>query len=117
MKRRVERLSDLLKTEISTILFQKMRDPRLSMCNLTDVVLSKDYRHARIYVSSIGPSQHREECVEALNAASGFIRRELGRLNLRYIPSLTFYSDSGAEYSQHIEELLKAVKKEESEES
>jgi ribosome-binding factor A len=114
MKRRVERLSDLLKTEISSILFQKMKDPRLSMCSLTDVVLSKDYRHARIYVSAIGTSKNKEDCVEALNAASGFIRRELGKLNLRYIPSLTFYSDTGAEYSQHIEELLRAVKKEES---
>jgi ribosome-binding factor A len=113
MKRRVERLSDLLKTEISSILFQKMRDPRLSLCSLTDVVLSKDYRHARIYISSIGNSQNREDCVEALNAASGYIRRELGRLNLRHIPSLTFYSDTGAEQSQHIEELLRAVKKQE----
>lgn len=89
----------------------------MAMCSLTDVVLSKDYRHARIYVSALGTSQHKDDCVDALNAASGFIRRELGKLNLRYIPSLTFYSDTGAEYSQHIEELLRSVKKEESEES
>lgn len=114
MKRRAERLSDLVKQEISLILFQKMKDPRLKMCSITDVVLSKDYRHARIFVSAIGTPQHRDECVDALNAAVGFIRHELRRLDLRYIPSLTFVSDTGAEYSQHIEELLKSVKKEDS---
>jgi len=113
-KRRAERLSDLLKEEISLILFQKMQDPRLALCNITDVVLSADYRHARIYVSVIGTAQHKEECLKALHAAEGFFRHQLGKLNLRHIPTLTFYFDSGAEYSQHIEELLREVKKDES---
>lgn len=114
-KRRVERLSDLLKQEISTILFSKMKDPRLQLCSITEVSLSGDYRHGRVYVSVIGSSQHREECLLALNAASGFIRHELRRLDLRHIPSLTFVADTGAEYSQHIEELIRSVKKEEPE--
>jgi len=114
--RRVERLADLLKEEISQILFHRMRDPRLSLCNVSSIVLSSDYRHAKVYISVIGTVQHRDDCLRALNSASGFVRRELGKLNLRYVPSLTFYYDTGAEYSQHIDELLKAVKKEEPEE-
>jgi ribosome-binding factor A len=51
-----------------------------------------------------------------LNSASGFIRHELGRVHLKHVPQLVFYHDSGAEYSQHIEELLKSVKREDSEE-
>ncbi len=113
-QRRVERLSDLLKQELSEILFHRMRDPRLSLCSITNIVLSSDYRHARVYVSVIGTPRHREDCLQALNAASGFFRRELGKLNLRHVPSLTFYYDTGAEYSQHIDELLKSVKKDES---
>jgi ribosome-binding factor A len=114
VNRRVERLSDLLKQEISSILFSKMKDPRLSLCSVTDVVLSKDYRHAKVYISVIGEPQHREECLKALQSASGFIRHELGRVHLKHVPELAFYHDTGAEYSQHIEELLRSVKKDES---
>lgn len=113
-KRRIERLSDLLKEELSMILFHKIQDPRLRLCNITDVVLSTDYHHARVYVSVIGTADHKEECLKALHAAEGFFRHQLGKLNLRHIPALAFYFDSGAEYSQHIEELLKEVKKDES---
>jgi ribosome-binding factor A len=116
VNRRVERLADLLKQEISSILFHKMKDPRLSLCTITDVVLSRDYRHAKVYVSVLGEPQHREDCINALNSASGFIRHELGRVHLKHVPQLVFYHDAGAEYSQHIEELLKSVKREDSEE-
>jgi ribosome-binding factor A len=111
--RRTQRLSDLLKEELSSVLRYRMQDPRLSMCSITEVVLSSDYRHARVYVSVIGPAKRREECLAALDAASGFIRKELRRLDLKFIPSLVFFPDTGAEYSQHIEELLKSVKKDE----
>ncbi len=114
-RRRQQRLSDLLREELSSILFQKMQDPRLSLCSITDVLLSPDYRHARVYISVVGTPEHREECLKALTAAEGYFRRELGKLNLRHIPSLNFHSDTAAEYSQHIEELLRSVKKEESE--
>lgn len=116
VNRRVERLSDLLKQEISSILFNKMKDPRLSLCSVTDVVLSRDYRHAKIYVSVLSAPHQREECLKALNSASGFIRHELGKVHLKHVPELVFYHDAGAEYSQHIEELLKSVKREDSEE-
>jgi ribosome-binding factor A len=115
-KRRVERLSDLLKKEISQILFQKMHDPRMSLCSITDVSLSNDYRHARVYVSVIGDAKQKEEALKALNGAEGFFRHELGRLKLKYVPSLTFYFDTGAQYLQHIEELLRTVRKETPEE-
>ena len=116
-RRRQERLADLLQHELSTVLFQKMKDPRLSLCNITGVSLSPDYRHARVYVSVIGSPAHKEDCLKALNSAEGFFRHELRKLDLRYIPSLQFHSDSGAEYSQHIEELLRSVKKDEEPES
>ncbi len=114
-KRRTERLSDLLKHEISSIMLLKVHDPRLATgkCSITEVIMSSDYRHARVLVSVIGTETEREDSVHALNAASGFIRHELRKLDLKYIPTLTFVPDTGAEYSQHIEELLKTVKKDE----
>ena len=112
-KRRTQRLEDLVKEELSSVLMYRMHDPRLSLCSITEVALSSDYRHARVYVSVIGPPKHKEECLLALNSASGHIRKELRKLDLKYIPSLTFYQDTGAEYSQHIEELLRSVRKDE----
>lgn len=114
-RRRKERLTDLLKQEISSVLFLKMQDPRLALCSITDLTLSSDFRHARVYVGVIGTPKHRDECLQALNAAGGFIRRELGKLDLKYIPTLNFYLDPAAEYSQHIDELLKVAKKDDPE--
>jgi ribosome-binding factor A len=114
-KRRQDRLADLVKQELSTILFNRMNDPRLSLCNITDVILSNDYKHARVYVSVIGDQKHREECLQALKSAEGYFRRELGKLKLRYVPNLNFISDTAAEYSQHIEDLLRTVRKGEGE--
>jgi len=114
-RRRQERLADLLKEEISTILFSKMQDPRLSLCSITNVVLSPDYRNARVFISVLGSPEHKDDCVKVLNAATGFFKRELRHLSLKYIPTLQFQADTGAEYSQHIEELLKSIKKEEPE--
>ena len=90
-----------------------MKDPRLSLCSVTDVVLSRDYRHAKVYISVIGEPLHREECLKALQSAAGFIRHELGRVHLKHVPEVVFYHDTGAEYSQHIEEILQSVKKDE----
>lgn len=114
-KRRQQRLSDLIKEELSLVLFQRMNDPRLSLCNLTNVTLTPDLRHAKVKVSVIGDQRHKEECLSALNAASGFFRRELGKLDLRYTPTVQFYIDSGPEYLQHIEELLKTTRKDDEE--
>jgi ribosome-binding factor A len=110
-KRRQERLSDLLKEELSYTLFHKMQDPRLSLCNITDIKLTPDYHQAKVYISVIGDDKHRAECLRALNAAAGFFRHGLGKLNLRHVPSLTFCFDTGPEYLQHIEDLLKEAKK------
>jgi len=110
-KRRQERLSDLLKEEISYILFHKMQDPRLSLCTITSISLSPDYRHAKVFVSVIGDEKHKSDCLKALNAAPGFFRHELGRLDLKHIPTLAFTFDTGPEYLQHIEDLLKEARK------
>lgn len=112
-KRRVDRLGDLLKEEMARILTFEGKDPRLSMCNVTRVILSNDYHHARVLVSVMGTPKEREDCIKALKSASGFIRHGLARLDLRHIPELSFHLDTGAEYSQHIEELLQSIKKDE----
>lgn len=93
-----------------------MNDPRLSLCSISKVTLSPDYRHARVYVSALGSPREREHCLRALNSAEGYFRKEMRKLKLKYIPTLQFSMDTALEYSQHIEELLQSVRKEGSEE-
>ncbi len=108
MTRRTERIGDVLRTEISTIISRKVRDPRVHMTSVSSVDVSPDLRHARVYVSVVGTSAEQEASLEALRHATGFVRGQLGRQlkRLRNIPELRFELDRGAEYSQRISDLL-----------
>ena len=108
MTRRTDRIGDLLRAEISTIISRKVRDPRVGMTSVSAVDVSPDLRHARVHVSVVGDHSDQEGSLEALRHAAGFIRGQLGRelSRLRNIPELRFELDRGAEYSQRISDLL-----------
>lgn len=108
MTRRTERVGDLLRSELANIISRRVRDPRVAMTSVTAVDMSPDLKHARIYVSVVGTDEERQESLAALQHASGYIRRQLGRelKRLKNVPELRFELDRGAEYSQRISELL-----------
>lgn len=76
-----------------------VKDPRVPpMAAVTDVEVSGDLRHAKVFVSFFGPEEQRDACVEALNHAAGFIHKKLGeRLRMRTIPRPVFHSDNSIE--------------------
>lgn len=77
------------------------------MVALSGVEVSRDFSHARVFVSVIGDDAVVEEAIEGLEHAAGFFRRELGRrMRLRVIPQLHFIHDTSMEEGAHIEELL-----------
>jgi ribosome-binding factor A len=87
--RRPERVAEQIREEVSQIILGDMRDPRVELVTVTDVRMSPDLRHARVFVTSMGNEQQVRESLAALKAAAGFIRRELGSsLRLRYTPEL-----------------------------
>ena len=89
------------------MLQKKVSDPRLSFVTVTAVEISADLRQARIYVSTIGDQEARQEMLAGLKHATGFLRHELAaRSALRYVPSLTFHLDDSLERSQRIMQLL-----------
>ena len=105
--RRLRRLADLFRAEISTILLRKVKDPRLGFVTVTGVEVSPDTQHATVFYSVLGDDEEHEATREALRSASGFIKTELGKvLDLRYLPSLTFRFDSSLEEAARLEKIL-----------
>lgn len=108
--RRPQRLALQIQHEISLIISRNVKDPRVGMVTVTGVDLSPDLRYARVFVSVMG-TEKREETIEALNHAAGWIRRELGqRVRMKFLPEIAFREDVSQEYGEHIDSLLDKIK-------
>jgi ribosome-binding factor A len=115
MMKRADRVSDLIKAEISDILLREARDPRIGSITITDVKLTDDLKSARIYFVSMGDDSRRAEAEEGLQQAAGFLRRELGkRIKLRFVPAISFIYDRSFEYGERIDKLLSDARREDS---
>jgi len=108
---RVSRLNEQLRREITEIVRQQVRDPRIGIVTITDVRITPDLDFARVFVTSLGEAADREEALAGLRAAASYIRGELGRrLRIRHIPELRFEPDETLEHARRIEALLAQVK-------
>lgn len=107
MSHRTERIDDLLRAELASLMMFEVRDPRVKLATPTRVDVTRDLRYATVKVSVLGSDAERTEAVAALVHAKGFLRSRLAeRLRLRVTPELRFELDRGAEYSQQISDLL-----------
>jgi len=111
MTRRIERVNNLIRQEISELLQRQVKDPRLgNFISVTEVITSPDLRYAKIFISSIGSDEGRQETLSVLAVASGFFRKELARrLRLRRIPELNFQWDDSIERGDHLLKLIDEV--------
>ena len=110
--RRILRVSEAVKEELSEIIGFEMEDPRLLEVDVTDVQVSPDSRHATIKVALRGDQRRQHQALAALEHASGYLRRELAlRLQLRHIPELHFEQDRNPNVESRIEFLLRRVRK------
>jgi ribosome-binding factor A len=109
MSRRSERTSKLIQREISGLLEREVNDPRLSkLISVTEVTLSPDLKHAKIFVSTLSSEiNNKEEMLAGFNNASGFLRKELAsHLKLRYTPQLSFHYDDSIERGARLLKLI-----------
>ena len=108
MSRRSERTSKLIQREISGLLEREVNDPRLSkLVSVTEVSLSPDLKHAKIFVSTLGSKIDKEDLLAGFNNASGFLRKELAaHLRLKQIPQLSFHYDDSIERGARLLKLL-----------
>ena len=122
MSRRTERVNELIRHELSDLLLRELRDPRLDgLISLTRVEVSPDLYNARVLVSVMSETANPDDALKALNAAAGFLHKELvHRLDMRRVPFLTFQMDTtiedGATVLAHLDRVLQDTNSE-SEES
>jgi len=110
MSVRLARLRELFKIEVSAILQREMKDPRIGFVSVTDVELSMDLRHAKVFVSILGDAAAKAETMATLGNAQGFVRRELARrIRLRFIPAIHFKLDESIERGVRVQRLLRRV--------
>ena len=111
MSNRPERVAQRIKRETADILETTLRDPRLGgMVTVTDVEVTHDMAMARIYVSILEEGKAREQALQALASAAGFVRRQLAsRLGLREVPELRFVLDTSIERGARVEDILRRL--------
>jgi len=112
---RIRRVAEQIKKDVSQIIRTELKDPRISgITSVTGVEVSKDLRYASIYVSIYGDNDEQATTLKILEKASGFVRTEISRrIRLRYVPEISFYLDNSIEYGNHIENIIKSLKKDE----
>lgn len=105
--KRSQRIQELLQEEISKLLQRGLKDPRIGFATITDVELTDNLSHAKVYVSVMGSKEEKRDSLIGLKSATGFIRSWLGKnLSLRYIPVLEFIQDDTADRVEKISRIL-----------
>ena len=108
---RPERVREQLRIDVADILQSELKDPRIGLVTCTRVDLTNDLRHAKIYVSTLGDDRARDDTMEALESATGYVRRLLSkRLGLRASPEIVFVFDPSVEYGIRLESLIEETK-------
>lgn len=108
MPRRLDRVNELLRSEISHLIARQIKDPRVDgVISVTEVIASGDLRSARVYISVMGREADRRAALDGIRSAASFLRRELrGRVNLRHTPHLTFSLDDSIEEGDRVLRLM-----------
>ena len=114
MKRRIERLNSVIQQEISDLLREQINDPRLTtLISITEVLISTDLRHAKVFVSTLGNNVNKDEILQGFTAATGFLRSQLAnRLQLKHTPELSFHFDDSIEHGAEVLKLIEQVSSE-----
>jgi ribosome-binding factor A len=108
---RPERVAEAIRKEVSLILHDKIKDPRLGFITITRVEITPDLRYAKIFFSVLGREEDYQKTQDALESASGYIRTLLAeKINLKFAPEIIFREDHSSEYSVRIQEVLEEIK-------
>ena len=106
---RVDKVASLIKDELSLIFLHKIQDSNLGLITVTNLKISPDLRHARVYLS-VYDKEKRPEVLEKVNELKGMIRSELaGRIQIRFVPELDFFIDDTLDYVEKIEGIFKKI--------
>ena len=108
---RPERVAQVIQQHLAQVFARgNMKDPRLGLVTITGAKISPDLRQARVYWTVHGDAKVQAETKQGLEAARGFLRRELGQLGLRVVPDLAFSYDEAIDRGDRIDQLLREAK-------
>jgi ribosome-binding factor A len=110
---RTARLNSQLQRELTELIRDELRDPRLKGVTLTSVDVAPDMRHAKIFVSVLALDGKADAAADALNGARGKLRQDLKhRLRIKHIPELHFHADHTPETAAHLNRLIRQARDE-----
>ncbi len=109
---RSKRVGQQVQKELMELIRKEVKDPRIGLISLTEVVMSKDLGFADIYVSAFGDGDEAELARDILNEASGYLRHLLGKeMRLRTIPQLRFHADNSIADGMRMSKVIDAAVK------
>jgi ribosome-binding factor A len=108
---RKDRVAEQIRRELAELIRTELNEPRVGMISITDVEVTADYAHAKVFFSTLAGSEHVAEVLVGLQQAGGFLRRELGkRISIHMTPQLHFVFDQSLERGADLSKLIqKAV--------
>jgi ribosome-binding factor A len=100
-------VGEQIRRELAELLRDEVKDPRIGMVSIGDVVVSRDLSHASVYFSIFGDREVISLCQQGLDSAAGFLRSELGRrMKIRTVPQLRFIYDDTQQKGDRIADLI-----------
>ena len=107
---RSRRIAEQVQRELSEIIRLELKDPRVGMVTLTDVEVTSDNAHARVYFTLLGEPSRVDEAAAGLQHAAGYLRSQLAqRLKVRVVPQLHFTYDASVERGMRVSRLIDAA--------
>lgn len=104
---RKDRVKEQVRRELAELIRTELKDPRVGMVSLTDVEITPDYAHAKVFFSTLSTGESLEAVQTGLQKASGFLRRELGkRIRIHTTPQLHFVFDQSLERGADLSRLI-----------
>lgn len=111
MSRRLSRVEEACKEQLSESLQREIKDPRVGFVTITGVKVTPDLRHARVFLSILGTEEEAEQSLAGLESAKGYLRSCLGRhLRLKNLPEIEFVREHVAEDALRLEELFREAR-------
>ncbi|MDR0635385.1 MAG: 30S ribosome-binding factor RbfA [Azoarcus sp.] len=112
---RSQRVAGQIRRELAELIQLEMKDPRVGFVSITDVELTPDYAHAKVFFTAMGGAGNAPAILDGLQRASGFLRRELGkRIRIHTLPELHFHYDRSVEEGSRLSQLIdQAVREDE----
>jgi ribosome-binding factor A len=107
---RLRRVAEQIQRELSEILHSELKDPRVGMITITDVEVSTDLAHAKVFFTTLGDAEALSRTQDGLRRAAGFLRSTLGqRLRIHNTPELHFEYDASVEQGARLSQLIDAA--------